>query len=121
MALATADQAPRIVVDDGKVLLSARSEWVFEIVTEACWLLPSIFGISEKHAQEVASAGLAVATTICFAGVHDAQVVDELNVALLAVKLGGKPLCELAHNVHSMHLLSGHRRHMGIALNQGGS
>lgn len=118
VALATADEAPRVIVDDRQILLSAWSEWIIEVVTEPCRLLPSILGVSEEHAQKVASAGPAIAATIRLTSVHDAQIVDELDVALLAVDLGAKPLCQVAHDVHSVHLLSGDRRHVGIALDQ---
>lgn len=72
VAFAAADQAPRVTVNDRKILLPARSEWVIKIVAESCWLLPSIHRVSEKHAQKMASASSTIATSVCLASVHDA-------------------------------------------------
>lgn len=119
MALAAADDAPRIIVDDRKVLLAARRERIVEVVTEPSWLVPGILGITKEHAEEVASAGLSLGSAVRFASMHDAQVVDELDVALLAVELGAETLRKLVNSVHSMHLLVGDGGHAGIAMNQG--
>jgi hypothetical protein len=118
VALAAANDAPRIVVNDGKVLLAAWHKGVVEVVTKSSRLLPSVCRISQKHAQEMASAGLAFATTICLTSMHDTQVIYELDVALLAVKLGAKAFCELFDGVQSMHLLGGDGRHAWVAVYQ---
>ena len=119
MALTAADDAPRVIVDDRKVLLAAGRKGIVEIVTESSWLVPGVLGITKEHTEEVASAGLALCSTIRFASMHDAQVVDELDVALLTVELGTETLCKLVNSVHSMHLLVRDAGHAGIAMNQG--
>lgn len=118
MALAAADDAPRIVVHDWKVLLAARCERIVEIITELSWLLPCILRIAKEHAQKVASTGLAIVSAICLTSMHDAQVVDELNVTLLAIKLAAEALCELTNSVHGVHLLVRDDRHTRVAWNE---
>jgi hypothetical protein len=92
VALTAANDAPWVVVDDRQVLRSARGEWVVEVVAEGSWLLPSIGGVAEKHAEKMTCTGLAVRATVFATGVHDAQVVDELDVALLTVERGAEAL-----------------------------
>jgi hypothetical protein len=118
VAFTATDDAPRIVVDDGEVLLAAWREGVVKVVPEASWLLPCILGVAKKHAQEMTSAGLAIAATIRLTSMHDAQVVEELNVALLAVKLCAEALCKLFDSIQSMQLLLGNTRHARVAVNQ---
>lgn len=85
VALATTDDAPRVGIDDREILLAARSERIVEVVAEPRRLFPSILGISKEHAEKMTGTGLTIVAAICLAGVHDAQVVDELDVALLAI------------------------------------
>jgi hypothetical protein len=72
VALATADDAPRVVVDNWEVLLASWSKGVIEIVTEPSRLLPGVLRIAKKHAQKMTSAGLAIVATICLASMHNA-------------------------------------------------
>jgi hypothetical protein len=118
VALAATNDAPRIVVDHREILLAARCEGVVEVVPEASWLLPGIFRIAQEHAQEMTSAGLAIGAPVCLTSMHDAQVVEKLNVALLAVKLCAKALCKFFDSIHSMQLLFGNTRHARVAVNQ---
>jgi hypothetical protein len=50
VALATTDDAPRIIVNHREVLLVAWRKGVIEIITESSRFLPSICGIAEEHA-----------------------------------------------------------------------
>jgi hypothetical protein len=118
VAFSATDEAPRVVVDNGKILLTAWSEGVIEIVTEPRRLLPSIRRISQKHAKKVTTAGFAIGAVVCLTRMHNAQVVDKLNIALPAVKLGAEALCKLANSMHSMHLLRSDDRHTRITLDQ---
>jgi hypothetical protein len=119
VALATADDAPRVVVDDREILLASRSKGVIEVVTEPSRLLPSVLRIAKEHAQKMASAGLAIAATICLTSMHNAQVVEELYVPLFAVNFHTEALCELLNSMHSMELLVGDCWHARIALDEG--
>lgn len=84
MALPTTDLAPGIRIDDRKFLRPPWSEWIVEIAEIACWLFPHIFGIPKEHAEKMASAALAL-SAVRGTSVHNAKVVDELNVALTSV------------------------------------
>lgn len=53
----------------------------------------------------MASARLAVGPRVRGASMHDAQVVDELDIALLAVELGAETLGEGLDGVHGVELL----------------
>ena len=117
MALAAADDAPGVVVDNGQILLTAWGERVVEVVAEPSRLLPSIYGIAKEHAQQVTTARLAVGTAVSLAGMHDAQVVDELDIALLAIKLGAEALCKLLDSMQSMQLLGRENGHARVAVN----
>jgi hypothetical protein len=119
VALATADDAPRIVVDNRKILLASWSKGVVKVVTEPSRLLPSIFRIAKEHAQKMTSAGLAIGTAVRLTGMHNAQVIEELYVTLLAVNLGTEALRKLLNSMHSMQLLVSDHWHARIALNQG--
>lgn len=118
MALTTTDDAPGIVVDDWKILLAAWGERVVEIVAEPCRLLPSIIRIAKKHAKEMTTAGIAVVATICLTSMHYAKVVDELYVALLAVKLRTEPFRKFLDGMQSMKLLGCDVGHTGVAVNE---
>jgi hypothetical protein len=118
VALAATDDTPRVVVNYREVLLAAGCKGVVEVVPEASWLLPSIFRVAKEHAQEVTSAGLAIGATVCLTRMHDAQVVEKLNVALLAVKLCAKAPGKLFNSMHSMQLLFGNTGHARIAVDQ---
>jgi hypothetical protein len=64
------------------------------------------------------SARLAIVATICLTSMHNTQIVDELDVALLAVKPGTKAFCKLLYSVHGMQLLGRNTRHMRVAVDQ---
>jgi hypothetical protein len=116
VALAATDDAPRIHVDDWKVLRPPGSKRIIEVITVSSRLVPGILGITKKHAQEVTSARLAVDSLVCFTSMHDAQVVNELDVTLLAIELALELLCELCNQCHGKMLLVrdfGHARVAG--------
>lgn len=92
MALAAADGAPRIQIKDRETLSPTGRERVVEVVAAASRFLPSICGVAQEHAQKMAGASAAIDTAVLGAGVHDAQVVEKLNVALLAVDLCAEAL-----------------------------
>ena len=92
MALAAANGAPRIQVNDREMLSSTWRERVVEVVAAANWFLPSICGVAQEHAQQMAGASAAIDTAVLGAGVHDAQVVEKLNIALLTVEFGAEAL-----------------------------
>lgn len=121
VALTSANDTPRIAVDNGKVLRPALCEGVLKIVAVAKWLFPSVVGVSQEHAQQMARARLAVGTSIRPTSVQDAQIVDKLNVALLAIELHAKALCQLFNRMHGMHLLFRDTRHGGVPVDHGRS
>jgi hypothetical protein len=86
MALTTADCAPWIQVEDGDNLFPPFGKWVVKPGLEAGWLLPSFLWIPKEHAKEMTAT--TPASAICGTRVHDAEVIDELNIAVLPVKLG---------------------------------
>jgi hypothetical protein len=94
-------------------LRPAWLEGVVEVIAISRWLLPGIFWIAKKHAQQVASAGLAVVAMIACTSVHDAQI-DELDVALLTVEFGAETFGQLFNSIHGMLLLVRYRRHTGV-------
>lgn len=108
MAFATTNGAPRIHINDGQLLVSAGCERVVEVVAETGRLIPGVFGIPKEHAQQVSSACLPIGSLVCFASMHDTQVVDELYVALLAIEPGAESFREVLDNMHGVHLLVRH-------------
>lgn len=50
MALAAADDAPRIVIYDREILLAAWGERIVKVLPETSWLVPRILGIPKEHA-----------------------------------------------------------------------
>ena len=98
MALATANLAPRIIVDDGDLLSPAYNERVIKILAIARWLLPLVLGIPQEHAEQMTSA-LLVLFTISATSMQDAQIVDKLDIALLSVNLGSKATRKSLDNV----------------------
>lgn len=104
VALTTTNFAPGVKVTDRYLLTATRGEGVVEIVLPGIGLVPGVLRIAKEHAQKVSCARL-VCLAIGCTGVHDTQIVDELNVALLAIKLGADLLGYVLHGVNSMHLL----------------
>jgi hypothetical protein len=118
VAFSAADDTPWVVVDDRQILRPAWLEGVVEVLAISGRLLPGVFWIAKKHTQQMASAWPTVVATITRASMHDAQVVDELDVALFAIEFGAETLCKLLDSMHSMQLLVGYRRHTGVAEDQ---
>lgn len=118
MALAAADETPRIAIDYRQILRTAGRKGIVKVIAESSGLVPRILRIAKEHAQEMATAGLAICATIGSAGMHDAQVVDELDVTLAAPQLGAEALGQLLDGVQGMQLLVRQGRHAGIALDQ---
>ena len=104
MALTTADLTPRVEIVHGDLLESTGREGVLEVVPEGSRLVPCVLRIAEEHAEKVALAW-GVSLSVCGTSVHDAQIVDKLNVAFLAIKLGADLAGRLFHHVDSVHLL----------------
>lgn len=105
MAFAATNGTPWVHINDGQLLLPTGREGVFEIVTEAGRFVPGMFGIPEEHAQQMSGACLPIGPLVRFASMHDAQVVDELYVALLAIKLRTESFCQVLDNMHGVRLL----------------
>lgn len=116
MALAATNGAPWVHIDDGQDLGPAWGEGVIEIESEASRLVPSILGIPKEHAQQMSSACLPIGSLICLASMHDAQVVDELYVALFAIEPCTESFRQFLNNVHGVHMLVRDLRHGWIAL-----
>ena len=121
MALAPTDGTPRVHVDNRNILHPSGGKGVVEVEPEAGRLDPGPLGIPKEHAQQVSSARLPIGSLVCFAGVHDAQVVDELDVALPAIELGAELLRQVLDGVHGVHLLIRHFGHAWVALDPGAS
>lgn len=105
VALAATDGAPRIHVNDGQLLVPSGCEGVVKVGSASGRLLPSVLGIPKEHAQQVSSARLPIGSLVRFTGMHDAQVVDELYVALLAIKLCAEAGRQVLNSMHGVHLL----------------
>src|SRR5690242_7173630 len=116
MALTATNGTPWVHIDDGQLLLPVGPERVFEAVAEAGRFVPSNLGIPKEHAQQVSCACLPIGSLIRFTSMHDAQVVDELYVALLTIELRTKSFGQFMDDMHGVHLLVRHFRHTGVPL-----
>jgi hypothetical protein len=116
MALTPTDGTPWIHVNNRNLLHPAGRKGVVKVEPEAGRLFPSPLGIPKEHAQQVTSARLPIGSLVRFAGVHDAQVVDELDVALPAIEAGAELLRQVLNSVHGVHLLIRHFGHAWVAL-----
>lgn len=116
MALTPTDSTPWVHVNNRQLLHPAGCKGVVKVVSEAGRLGPGIFGIPKEHAQQVSSARLPIGALVCFSSMHDAQVVDELDIALLAIKLCAELLCQVLDNMHGVHVLICDFRHARVSL-----
>ncbi len=105
MTLATTNGTPWVHVDDRKLLWPTGSEGVVEVTSEAGRLVPSILGIPKEYAQQMSSARVPIGPPVCLASMHDAQVVDELYIALLAIEPCAESFRQLLDSLHGVHLL----------------
>lgn len=115
MALTARDLAPRIRIENRQVLFTTDCERVVEIGFERSGLLPSKARIPEEHAEEVARAAclfIAIGRTC----VENTQVVDELDITLLAIKLCGEFSSESIDSSEGMQLFLGNGRHACVTL-----
>lgn len=118
MAFTTAYLTPRVEIVDGDLLTTATRERILKVALKRGRLFPRLLGIAKEHAKKVACArlvGLAIGGT----SMHDAQVVDELDVPLLAIKLGADLLGRLFDCLDGVHLLFGQLGHTRIARDVG--
>ena len=116
MALAATNGTPRIHVDDGQLLGPAGCEGIVEVVSETGRLVPGVLGIPKEHAQQVTGTRLPIGSLVCFASMHDAQIVDELYVALLPIEPCTEPFREVLNYMHGVHLLVRGLRHAWVPL-----
>lgn len=121
MALTPTDGTPRVHVNNRNLLHPAGGKRVVKVEPEAGRLDPSPLGIPKEHAQQVTSARLPIGSLVRFAGVHDTQVVDKLDVTLLAIEPGAELLRQVLDSVHGVHLLIGYLGHAWVALDPGAS
>jgi hypothetical protein len=115
MAITARDLAPRIQIDNGQLLPSPRRKRVVKLGHICACLLPLARGIAEEHAEQVARAAGASWGVVGGARVHDAQVVDELDVAVLAVELDAVLLGEVLDGGEGVHLRGREGGHAGVA------
>jgi hypothetical protein len=110
MAVLAAGLAPRVRIQNGKLLGSTLRERIIEFGFVRAWRNPHILGISKEHAQKVATAALSV--TVGRPSMHHTHIIDVLNVTVASVKLDREPLRHGFDDLHSMDLLGrdfGHR------------
>lgn len=91
VAFTAADPAPWVTIYHWQILMSSGSERIIEVVFEASWLIPFQLWVPQEHSKKVSGASLP-ASTVRGASMHDAQIVDELDIPLLAVEFDGEPL-----------------------------
>jgi len=116
VALAAADLAPGVEIPDRNLLTTTSGEWIVEIVLPRSRLLPCVLGISKEHSQKVARARF-IRIAIGRTSVHNTQIVDKLDIALLTIKLSADLLSCFFHCVDSVHLLLRKVWHARIARN----
>jgi hypothetical protein len=116
MALPPTDGTPWIHVNNRNLLQPSRRKRVVKAEPEAGRLFPGPLGIPKEHAQQVTRARLPIGSLVRFAGVHDAQVVDELDVALPAIEAGAELFRQVLDRVQGVHLLIGYLGHAWVAL-----
>ena len=85
MALTATNDAPRVRIEDRETLLPTRNERVLEALAPVIRLVPSICRVAKEHAQKMTSTGTVTDATVLGTGMHDAQIVEKLDVALLTV------------------------------------
>jgi hypothetical protein len=116
MALAATDLAPGVHVTNRNLLTTTKGERIVKVVLPGSRFIPCTLGVAKEHPQKMTRARH-VRLAIRCTSMHDAQVVDELNVALLAIKFGADLLGRFLHCVDSMHLLLGKIRHAWVTRN----
>lgn len=110
MAILAAGLAPRVQIQDRKLLRSTLHEGIVELGFVRAWPNPHHLGISKEHAQKVAAA--AFSATVGRPSMHHAHIIDVLNVAVASVNLNREALCYIFDDLHGMDLLGrdfGHR------------
>jgi hypothetical protein len=114
VALTPRNLAPGIQVHNRQILHSTGHEGVIKVLRIRACLDPLVLWIAEEHTEQVARAALGRGT-VGGARVHDAEVIDELDVAFLAVQLRAVFLGELLDGVESTVLCGGEGGHAGVA------
>lgn len=114
MALTPRNLPPRIWVNNRQTLPPPQHERIVEVLRIRSRLGPFIFRITKEHAEQMARAAPG-RSAVCGACVHDAEVIDELNIAFMSVKLRTVFLRKILDSMESVVLGSGQRGHAGVA------
>jgi hypothetical protein len=110
MAILAAGLAPRVRIQNGKLLRSTLREGIIELGSVRARPNPRVLRISKEHAKKVAAA--APSATVGRSSMHHAHVVDVLNVTVASVNFDREALCHIFDDLHGMDLLGrdfGHR------------
>lgn len=112
MAFHTADLAPWIGIKDREILLPALLKSLVELALVFDGLDPGICGVSKEHAQKMSAAAvIGVSHTVGRTSVHNAQVVNVLDVASAAIEFRAELTSEVFDNLECICLLHRNRWH----------
>jgi len=121
MALTPTNNPPRITIHDGQVLHATLGKRVVKASPEGRGFVPCTFRVPQEHAQQMAVTGHAGhGGAVGAAGMQDAQIVQELHVALSAIECGAEASGKLFDRVQGVLLHGAHGGHAGIAREEWG-
>lgn len=106
MSCEAADLTPRIDVNDRHILGTIFHEVIVELKCVGRWLVPCLLWVAEEHSQQMARIRTdSVSETVRRTSMKNGEVVDELNVTVLAIKLHLHALGGVFNNAKSVKLL----------------
>lgn len=121
MALTPAYNPPGITIYNRQILHPTLHKRVIKAFLKPRRLRPRALRIPQEHAQQMPRTGLPGRRTAVRAPcVQDAQVVQELHVALFAVERGAEALGQALHRLQRVLLLGGHEGHACVAREERG-